>query len=1334
MKFNRILIAIFTLIIIIKSDGFTQSSDYKVTASNSNFFEVEFYPQYISNINFVNSDFDFDKKGSPGLGFRAFPLFLSSDKNCRTEIIEIKYDKVDNIQVKPIPYLKKGKDKMTENVYENDMSIYGNNAFYPSTHINFVNSGILRDKYYGHLKIYPVIYNPVTSTAQKISYIKVRVYFEDTPAISQRKYSAEEYAFLAGAAYNSHNAINWTVKPSQILSPRSVQNSVLSSGNFHKLEIKETGIYKLDKAYLQNAGINTNDIDPATFKIYGTDGRMLPFDNAEIVPTDLSEMKIFVATDASGKFEYLLFYGKSLEDWKFNIFTRKYNHYINYYAYNNVYFLSYGGALGRRVSVSNSTNIPNIPPLSYFMDKYFSEPEVLNLGSTGNIWLSQRIGLDGSFNFSRNLPGYVQGSNLFLKIRLGNSTYYNLGYFLIKDDNSSFSNVYPISGVSNPFSHITLEELNYQYSLNPGATSSALKVSLPSQYNYPSAQGHYDYYEVQYSRSLNSVSNDFIRIWAPDTLANLEFQVSPFSNSDIRIFDVTEFNSIKIINPISFTNGVIRFQDEIAIYPKEYIISSFSNFKNPISISPKIPNQNLGGITDGADFIIFSHPDFISAANRLKSHREAAGKHYLKTYVFDINQVFNEFSGGLPDPLAMRNFLKHAFINWQIKPVYVLFLGDGSFDYKNIYNLSQKNYVPPVQKSDPQINEISSYVSDDFLVEINESYIEPMPGRPDFATGRFTVNSLAEANTMVDKIIAYESASSIGNWKKKIMYVADDGWTTENNQGQENSIHTDQCETIAEIYTPKDFERDKIYIVTYPAIITPQGRRKPGANVDIIKGWNDGRLVINYVGHGSTDLWAHEHVFVRDESIPQLTNKNKYPLVTIASCDLARWDDPFLISAAEQLAGESNKGAIAVIAAVRPVYSAPNATFNNYLWNNFMFAKDTLNLPIRIGRAMYNVKNQLPSISENDAKFCLVGDPSLRVSIPQYFTKIDSINNVATPDIAELKALQKVKISGRVLRPDSTFWSDFNGNINLKVLDVDRQILLYDFGYPFSFKLDGGNIFSGTAKVQNGKWFVEFVVPKDISYTNGTGKMLCYFSDGTNEGSGFNNTFIMAGLDSNAAIDTTGPKITLFMDSRNFRSGDLVNQNTKIIADFFDENGINLTGTIGHRIEAIINDDESKKIDLTSYYNSTNSYREGTLEYPIQNLAEGTYKIKLKAWDTYNNSGYSEVDFIVKNNSELAFTEVYNFPNPFKDVTNFIFQHNSDSPISVNIKIYTVSGRLIRDLNRTNINTKNVNIEWDGLDSDGDALANGVYLYKVIIKSDDGNFSKTTLNKLAKLK
>ncbi|MCX6164596.1 MAG: C25 family cysteine peptidase, partial [Ignavibacteriae bacterium] len=527
----------------------------------------------------------------------------------------------------------------------------------------------------------------------------------------------------------------------------------------------------------------------------------------------------------------------------------------------------------------------------------------------------------------------------------------------------------------------------------------------------------------------------------------------------------------------------------------------------------------------------------------------------------------------------------------------------------------------------------------------------------------------------------------------------------------------------------------KIYIVTYPTVITPSGRRKPGANADIIKGWNEGRLVINYVGHGSADLWAHEHIFVRDETIPQLHNNSKLPLVTIASCDLLRWDDPFSISAGEQLVIIKD-GAIGVIGANRPVYSQYNATFNNYLWDHFTYDKDTLNLPIRIGKALYRCKLNI-NLSDNDTKYGLEGDPTVRVSIPQHITMIDSINKTSTIDptiVDTIKALQKVEFKGRILYPDSSFWSTYNGEITIKIFDVDKNVTFYDFGWPFYFRLDGGTIFKGKTKIINGKWTIKFIVPRDISYTTGNGKLLSYFTDRISEGSGYTDRFVLNGIDTTAVVDSTGPIINAFIDNRNFRSGDVVNQNTKIIADFFDVNGINLTGQIGHKLEAVINDDENSKIDLTPYYNSDTSYQHGSLEYPMQNLADGKFKLKIRAWDTYNNLSESVLYYTVKSNSDLFVDKVYNYPNPFKDFTSFTFQHNLDSRVSVKIKIYTVSGRLIKEITRTNIADKNVILDWDGRDNDSDAIANGTYIYKITIKSDDGLFNKTSTGILAKLK
>ncbi len=1317
-------------------------SDFNIISSNNSFIELDYYPKFTNkeSLNFYKSIWK-NKTGTPNLGVRSFPVICPVNKNNKAEVIDIKYSDFYNQDIKPVPTLKKSEDKM-EVIYDyiRDEKIYSSSSFYPDSFLKLEQDGILRNKFFGSLDISPCIYNPVSKVIRKLSYIRVRIYFGGNPVYSNKPTSKEEMSFFYNIAINSKNALNWSTPAFNSLSTRPIlQNSVLTSGDFYKIEVKETGIYKIDKVFFQQAGINVSGINPATIKIYGNGGQELPFDNFIAVPTDLVENPIYIYNEVSGTFgnnDYILFFGSAPTGWNYDRIPRKYNHYINHYTNSNYYWITFSGSNGLRMQVTNSPNIQGLNPLPYFGDKFFEKSEISNLGSTGNLWVSQRIGIGESFVFNRDLPGYVQGSDINLRARYGNGSS-SSSTFLIKDDNSSFSILREVYGVTTAFSHITLFDESYTYQLYSGKSNINLNFSLPTQYNNAAAAGYYDFYEIKFNRNFNSVNNNNIMFSSPDTLSTVEYNVSSFNTPDVKIFDITNKLSVNIVNPITFISGMVRFQDNILSgFPKDYIIIGGNNFKTPSSISSKIPNQNIHGISDGADFVIISPQEFLSAANRLKAQREIPDINYLKTYVFDINQIYNEFSGGLMDPLAIRNFVKYAYNNWTIKPLYVLLLGDGSYDYKNIYNLNVKNYIPPMEKTVDDMNEIMSYNSDDFLMDINESFPapgDPSIGRPDFAEGRICVNSLDQANTVIDKIISYESPQTNDIWKKKIMYCADDGWTTENNQGQEGDKHVAQSEDIAEIYTPKDYEKEKIYIVTYPTVITPQGRRKPGANVDIIKGWNEGRLVINWVGHGSTDLWAHEHIFVRSESIPQLNNKDKYPFVTIASCDLARWDDPFSVSAGEQLVYEPNKGAISVIAAVRPVYSDPNAEFNNALWNNFMFIKDTLNLPIRTGRAIFNVKNQL-GVSDNTAKFCLIGDPALRVSLPEYFTRIDSINNIGQNDTAVIRALQKVRISGSILRPDSSFWNNYNGEITIKILDVDKQILLYDFGYPFHFVLDGGTIFKGKANIVNGRWIMEFIVPRDISYNTGNGKLLAYFKNTNTQGSGYTNRFILNGIDTNAVKDTVGPDISVFLGDRNFRSGDIVNQNTKIISDFHDDVGMNLTGTIGHRIEAIINDNEDTKIDLTPYYNATNGYQYGSLEYPLSGLTDGKYNLKIKAWDTYNNFSIKSVDFIVRNNSALVVQNVYNYPNPMKDNTIFMFNHNSDVPLNVTIRIYTVTGRLIKELVQNNIPDKFVSINWDGKDNDGDYIANGTYLYKVIIKSTDGGFSNTKTGKLAKLK
>lgn len=1347
IKFSNLLLFVLTATLLfaqsdknnVKVNNYDSPLDYRVISANNSYVEFEFSPKYTSGTEFLNSTHNSLLKGKPDLGSRIFTIVTPGETNNRIEIIDVKYEELQGSEVKPVPTPKKSNNNMEvlyDFVYDNE--IYANNTYYPKVNAEFIQDGKFRNKYFGVAQIYPVQYNPLNKSIKRIAYIRVRIVFGTNPTLSSKLQTKQETDFLRNLSLNWESSINWVTPEFNSYKP-TIQNSVLSSGDFYRIEVKETGIYKIDKNFLNSAGINTASIDPRTIKIYGNGGRELPYLNSAPAPEDLVQNQIFVNGESDGVFndnDYVLFYGLSPHQWIQQGNT--YVHKVNTYSNVNYYWITFGGANGLRIPESQSPNLPNINPLNSFTDRLFDEPEVNNLGSTGNLWVSQRIGYGETFTFNKQLQGYVPGTEIKCKLILANGTTSFDAYYSVSDNNSGFSSAYSVYAVNGVFSHISLSEpIYFQYALNSGNNMN-LKAQLTQAYNVPSVSGYYDYLEVFYKRGLNSAENNYLKIVAPDSAGTIEYQASTFTSNSVKVFKVTTLNDIQIINPISYSGGVVRFQDNTnLISVKDFYVVGENSYKTPVSITGKIPNQNLHGISEGADFIIFTPSDFITAANRLKTQKESYGAgspNYLKTLIVDMNQLYNEFSGGLLDPVAMRNFLKYAFNNWTRRPVYVLFLGDGNFDYKNIYNLSTINYIPPIERTDPGMNEIASYNSDDFITDINENFPTPEAVRTDFSSGRFCVNSLQEANSIVDKIIQYESPQNIGIWKKKIMYCADDGWTTENNQGEEGDLHTRQCETIAETYTSKDFEKEKVYIVTYPAIITPQGRRKPGANIDIIKGWNEGRLLINWTGHGSTDLWAHEHVFVKDESIPLMKNKDKYPIVTIASCDLARWDDPFLVSAAEQLVYIKEAGAAAVIAATRPVYANYNEIFNNTLWNNIMFYKDTLNLPIRIGKAMYNVKNQLTIFGENDMKFCLIGDPTLRVSIPQYFTRIDSINSKPIGDTAIVKSLQKMRISGSILKTDSTFWNNFNGDIDIKVLDVDKNITFIDFGRTFNFRLDGGVIFKGAAKVQNGRWYIEFIVPKDISYSSGNGKILGYFNNSSFEGSGYSDNFILNGIDSTAVSDTLGPDISLYMDNRSFRSGDIVNQNAKLIADLFDASGINLTGTIGHKIDAVLNNNDNNKIDLTQYYNTTNGYQYGTVEYNFNGLPDGNYNLRFKAWDTYNNFKETSINFVVKSTSSLVISNVFNYPNPMKDKTNFTFQHNFDVPLNADIYIYTVSGRKIQTIKRTNISEKNVSIEWDGKDADGDYIANGTYIYKIIVKSDDGSYSNVQTGKLAKLK
>jgi hypothetical protein len=264
-------------------------------------------------------------------------------------------------------------------------------------------------------------------------------------------------------------------------------------------------------------------------------------------------------------------------------------------------------------------------------------------------------------------------------------------------------------------------------------------------------------------------------------------------------------------------------------------------------------------------------------------------------------------------------------------------------------------------------------------------------------------------------------------------------------------------------------------------------------------------------------------------------------------------------------------------------------------------------------------------------------------------------------------------------------------------------------------------IYKGLASVANGQFSFSFIVPKDISYNLGTGKIVYYAENGTDDANGaFVNFFI--GGSSSGFSDNQGPKVELYLEDESFVSGDETSRNPALIVYLNDENGINTVGAgFGHDIVAVLDGNVSKSIILNEYYKSdTNSYKSGKIEYLLKNLTEGEHTLKFKAWDVANNSTDVEVKFVVT--GDFMINQISNYPNPAYGYTYFRFSHNQpDASFQGLIEIFDRSGRVIDSFTTTitSSGTESNPIRWDISDSKA-RIQSGTFVYRISVKSDEG--------------
>lgn len=1095
---------------------------------------------------------------------------------------------------------------------------------------------------------------------------------------------------------------------------RYATSSVLASGKWFKIKLNKNGIYKVTYNELSSMGFNMSTV-PSHIAVFGNGGRVLPEKNDVFRYDDLYENPIVVVGGEDGSFDqgdYLLFYGEGPVVWKYNTASQSFHHQTNYYRDYSYYFITALNYPAKRVqTIEPPSGSPDIV-VSDFTDYAVHELCERNIAGIGRTWYGEIYDYILEYEFVFDFPNIIKQTDN--------------GYFRANFASRAFSTNYFTFFINGQLEKtINIQSLpvdeRYRYAI-AGETSFWFtplsdQVVVKTVFNRTSSTsvGFLDFFELNVERELKFVGDQMLFRKVIETGKTIAQYNLMQTGQNITVWDIsTPVNPQKVIAGIE--GNYLTFKAD-ATTLRKYIAFTANNYL-AVEFVEEVPNQNLHSCRN-IDYLIVAHPDFLVEADSLAEFHRSHGS--LDVLVVTVNQVYNEFSSGGQDITAIRDFAKMLYddSNPGKELRYLLLFGDASYDYKDILP-DNTNFVP-CWESIFSLNIVSSIASDDYFgfLDDGEGVESSEDDLVDIGIGRFVVASVEEAESAIDKTFHYSvnTTKVMAPWRNIVTFAADDG---------DSNRHLKDAETLAGIFDAdfKVYNINKIYLDAYEQISTPSGQMAPSVNQAINNRIEKGTLIFNYSGHGGEIGLSHEQIV----QVPDIVSWNNYDMLSVfitATCEFTRYDDPTRVSAGELVFLNDKGGAISLFTTSRATYAGSNLALNKAIYNNNMFEKIDGEYP-RFGDVIRRSKSLGTA---NDKKFLLVGDPACKMAYPEHRAETMKINSHATtpsePDT--VRALQLVKVEGIVTDVDGNKLTGFNGEMFPSVYDKKTEVQTYgDECSPYTFYVRNNVIFNGKASIINGDFDFEFMVPKDIGYKYGTGKISYYFRDNEKtDGNGYYDNIMVGGFDEDAKPDTEGPIIGMFMNDTTFMSGDFTNQNPLLLAFVSDESGINTTGNgIGHDIVAVINENKELTFVLNDYYEAEqNRYNKGKIAYPFSDLPDGEHNLSLKVWDVYNNSSTAYLNFIVVSMDQLKVENLMNYPNPFMNETNFVFDHNQNgNVIDVLLEIFRLDGQIVKTINATlhPEGFRSKPITWDGTTDGGGKIGRGFYVYRVTVKNEDG--------------
>ena len=1118
---------------------------------------------------------------------------------------------------------------------------------------------------------------------------------------------------------------------------RSFKKAHTFTGDWLDIKISEEGIYSLNRADLQATGLSASIEDNNLYLYAGPGfGGSLRDQFPDSVDFHLKQVPMLFLDAANDEDDQWVFYATPNSVWerKTDISSISDMEFIRNSYEDDQHFRLFVGLntetplrMTQETPVFSGSEVEQL----YFYQRLHREDELINPGKGGKLWLGERLSASNHFTFYLN--------NLYVNDNIPGAI--RVGYGMTTAGLHEFKTYVADSLVSDITATLSKSSDDYDYESSVGRQRDAIlpnsslsenfEVSVAYSGEFSTSEGFLDYIDIIYPAVPQAIDGQ-LSLWFLKNSGDKKIHVTELNGSLSYVFSIEDPFQTGYY-PVSGSSADILIPaSETAT---SFYIANEGHFKSPASLSilPDYEPLSTADHASQVDFIIITPDAFITEANRLAAFKETRSTQPLTTMVKTYSEIIGQYNAGNRDPYAIWHFLADMYKQApDPKPLYVLLLGDGHYDYQNrIY--SAPVYIPYLYE--PNI----MWPCDDIFVMVNS----PQDLSNDMAIGRIPANSIDDARAVVDKIIEYDNRENPGEWQLNAMLVADD--PTDLAQGSSfvgQTVFVRDSERLYDDHFPKVLQTKKVYLTEYPEryITELQTMGRDGAREDIMEAFLNGVSFVNYYGHGDPSVWTQEKVFVSNDLVRLDVNRH-YPLILAATCSWGRSDVPDFQSMAEDILTLDANGAIATLATVRSVYHGSSTSANVKFVEDFSTGLFEGNpnyafTPL-MGDAVLYAKNKSNNVYgttkiNNNMKFMYFGDPTLIPAFPQHAGLIDSVSRDT------LRALDKVSLEGRALSREGTdpALTDLEGKITIYDNDyrVSREYVYNTIGSTslLSYNLEGSRLFNGNISFDGNSFSTEAFIPKDIQYhgENGKIRMIYWGANGMYDGSAAIDDIHIGGINPDASSDVLGPTISIY-------SGDIELQNGAVVFDtgtvkivFEDQSGINITGTTGHVLEMSI-DNGQQLVDLSELFvYDQNDYSRGNVEYSVDNyLDEGEHMIEISAFDNYNNFSQIELSISVLHEGDDLVQNLVNFPNPFKDRTDITF--SSAFSGLADLRIYTISGKSVAGLSDISIHSGFNAIPLVAEDDYGHALAAGVYFY--VLEIDTGNETIKQYNKMVVL-